>query len=102
NTSKIDVSEVIKFFDNFGKEMVEKIEKMLIINLYDYGKSKTFGNSFLKVDRTYSNTYKIKPTLNFKKITDDVLKEGLKQLGDIIGGLIPSPDPDPEDRKSTR
>src|SRR5699024_385220 len=75
---------------------------MLIINLYDYGKSKKFGNNFLKVDKTYSNLYKIKPTVNFKKVTNDIIEAGLEGIEDILGGIIepsepdtPNPDPDP-------
>ena len=93
---KIDFSNVLKFFDTFGKKLTESIEKMLIVNLYDYGKSKTFGNSFLKVDRTFSNTYKIKPTLNFNKIVDDTIKKAKSELDDLLKNIVPDPKPDPE------
>lgn len=95
-----DFGSVVDFFSNFGSNIKKEIEKMLIVNLYDYGKSKTFGNNFLKVDKTYSNTYKIKPTINYEKIVNDIIKNGMNGLENILGGLIkptpPDPDPDPD------
>src|SRR5699024_2797207 len=63
-----NLDNVLTYFNEFVKDLIKQIEKMLIVNLFDYGKSKTFGNSFLKVSKTFNNTYKIKPTLNFEKI----------------------------------
>lgn len=98
-TPDYDFGSVINFFNNFGGALKEEIEKMLIVNLFDYGKSRTFGNNFLKVDKTYSNTYKIKPTINFEKIINDTIKNGIEGLENILGDLIkptpPDPDPDP-------
>src|SRR5690625_738817 len=93
----IDFSGITSFFNEFGENMIKEIEKMLIVNLYDYGKSKTFGNNFLKVDKTYSNTYKIKPTLNFDKTVNDILDEAKNKLGDLIESINPDRDPDPEE-----
>lgn len=97
-----DFSSITKYLNDFGSNLIKEIEKMLIVNLFDYGKSKTFGNSFLKVDETYSNMYKIKPTLNFNKIIDDLLKAGMDGLDNVLGDIIkpnepdPAPDPDPD------
>lgn len=93
---EIDFSGILKFFTDFGKDIVNKIEKMLIVNLFDYGKSRTFGNCFLRVDKTFANTYKIKPTLNFDKAVDDIIKKGKQELEKIIEDLKPK-DPDPGD-----
>src|SRR5690625_4483802 len=92
-----DFGSVINFFNNFSGTLKEEIEKMLIVNLFDYGKSRTFGNNFLKVDKTYSNTYKIKPTLNFDKTVNDILDEAKNKLGDLIESINPDRDPDPEE-----
>lgn len=93
---KLDFGNVLKFFNDFSDNIVKGIENMLTINLYDYGKSKTFGNSFLKVDKTFDNMYKIKPTLNFDKVITDTVNDAKSKLDDILSNLIPSPDPDPE------
>ena len=93
---KYDFDSIKSFISEFGENVKEEIEKMLIVNLYDYGTSKTFGNSFLKVDKTYNNIYKIKPTLNFGKVIDNIIKNGLDNLDDILGGIIKPTDPDPE------
>src|SRR5699024_7250492 len=93
---------------------------MLNVNLYDYGQSFTSGNKFLRVDRTFKNIRKIKPSLNFKKIIDDMVELGKKEMnkllsniakdiegkiGNIIDGIFddfentlpkPNPDPDPD------
>ena len=92
----IDFDLITNFFGNFSKELIEKIEKMLIVNLYDYGKSQTFGNSFVKVDKTFSNTYKIKPTLNFNKIIDELIDSAKDNILGIIGSINPDVKPDPE------
>src|SRR5699024_12352719 len=93
---------------------------MLNVNLYDYGQSFTSGNKFLRVDRTFKNIRKIKPSINFKKIIDDMVELGKKEMnkllsniakdidgkiGDIIDGIFdvfenvlpnPNPNPDPD------
>src|SRR5699024_1510629 len=111
---EIKLDGILKYFKDFIDNLIEEIEKMLIVQLFDYGKSSVFGNSFLKVDKTFSNTYKIKPTLNFKKIIDDLVKSGnsemakllsdtVDDISDLIGGIIddiwssnPDSDPDPD------
>src|SRR5699024_12494715 len=79
---------VLTYFNEFVKDLIKQIEKMLIVNLFDYGKSKTFGNSFLKVSKTFNNTYKIKQTLNFNKIIDDLVKEGNSKMDNIIKDTV--------------
>lgn len=93
----IDFGLIKNFFSDFSETMIKKIEEMLIVNLYDYGKSKTFGNSFLKVDKTYSNTYKIKPTLKFNKIIEDLISEAGDNLTSLINSINPDREPDPEE-----
>lgn len=97
-----DFSSITKYLNDFGSNLIKEIEKMLIVNLFDYGKSNTFANSFLKVDKTYANMYKIKPTLNFNNIINDLLKAGMDGLDNVLGDIIkpnepdPAPDPDPD------
>src|SRR5699024_1788534 len=50
---KIDLSSILDYFEKFIKDLIKEIEKMLIVNLYDYGQSFTSGNKFLRVDRTF-------------------------------------------------
>lgn len=96
---EFDFDSIDKFFNDFGEIIIERIEKMLNVNLFDYGKSKNFGNEFLKVEKTFSNIYKMKPTLQFEDIINELMKEGNDLLNDILGGIIkpnpPDPDPDP-------
>lgn len=93
----LDFSGIDKFFTGFSESLIKQIESMMNINLYDYGESRTFGNSFIKVDEIFSNMYKLKPTLNFGKTVDDLIDKANGELKDIIGNLTPSPpDPEPE------
>src|SRR5699024_3370210 len=84
--NKLD--NVITYINVFVKDLIKQIEKMLIVNLLDYGKSKTFGNIFLKVSKTFNNTYKIKPTLNFEKIIDDLVKAGNSKMANILKDAV--------------
>src|SRR5699024_3951994 len=84
----IEMNGINNYFKDFINGLIENIEKMLIVNLFDYGKSRTFGNSFLKVDKTFSNTYKIKPTLNFNNIIDDTVKDGTEEMEKIVSDTI--------------
>src|SRR5699024_5373661 len=84
----IKLDSVLDYFKEFIDDLIKQIEKMLIIQLFDYGKSKTFGNSFLKVDKTFFNTYKIKPTLNFTKIIDDLVKSGNGEMAKILSNIV--------------
>lgn len=99
----IDFNDITQFLESFGKNIVKEVEKMLIVNLFDYGQSHTQGNKFIKVDKTFKNIHKIKPTINFKQILDDMIKAGISGLDDVIGGILPppkdpptNPDPDPD------
>src|SRR5699024_7849048 len=83
-----NLDNVLTYFNEFVKDLIKQIEKMLIVNLFDYGKSKTFGNSFLKVSKTFNNTYKIKPTLNFNKIIDDLVKAGNSKMANILKDAV--------------
>lgn len=104
---EFDFESIKKFLNEFGNNLKEDIEKMLITHLYSYGKSESYGNGFLIVDKTYSNLYKAKPTLKFNKNVDNLIKGGLDKLDDILGGIIkptdpeppqkPDPEPDPDD-----
>jgi len=95
-----DFESIKKFLNEFGKNIKEDIQKMLVAQLYGYGKSESYGNSFLIVDKTYSNLYKVKPTLKFNTSVDNRIKDGLDELEDLLGGIVkpkpPAPDPDPE------
>ena len=93
----IDFGLISDFFKELSESLIDSIEKMLVVNLFDYGKSKTFGNSFIKVDKTFSNTYKIKPTLNFGQAIDDIINEGKDKITNIIGSINPDRPPDPEE-----
>lgn len=100
-----DFDNIVKFLKDFGKTLHDEVKKMLIVNLYDYGNSKTFGNKFLKVDETYKNIYKIKPTINFDDTITKIINNGISGIEDIIGGIVkptppkdptePDPEPDP-------
>ena len=93
----IDFNDITQFLKNFGERITKEIEKMLTVNLYDYGQSHTQGNKFVKVDKTFKNIHKIKPTLNFKKVVNDLINSGLDGLDDVIGDILPPPkDPDPK------
>lgn len=87
---------ILSFLDKFSEDLVGNVNKMLNVNLFDYSNSKTFGNKFVKVQKTFSNTYKIKPNKGFDEIISEIIKNGKDTLSDILGGLIPSPEPDPE------
>lgn len=101
-----DLSDIMDKFTSFGQNIVKSIEEMLIVNLYDYGQSKTFGNEFVRVERTFDNVYKIKPTLNFDALIKKIIKKGLTGIKDDIGEVVPpkeednnppeKPDPEPE------
>src|SRR5699024_834615 len=82
------LDNILTYYNEFLKDLIKQIEKMLIVNLFDYGKSKTFGNSFLKVSKTFNNTYKIKPTLNFEKIIDDLVKAGNSKMANILKDAV--------------
>src|SRR5699024_3843505 len=77
-------------------DLVGNVSKMLNVNLFDYSNSKTFGNKFVKVQKTFSNTYKIKPNKGFDEVINDIIKNGKDTLSDILGGLKPEPEPEPE------
>src|SRR5699024_6871258 len=80
---KIDLSSILDYFEKFIKDLIKEIEKMLIVNLYDYGQSYTSGNKFLRVDRKFKNIRKIKPSINFKKIIDDMVELGKKETNKL-------------------
>lgn len=99
---EFDFGKIKTYMDSFGKKMKADIEKMLSPILYEYGKSRTTGNQYVKLEKTYSNLYKITTTLDFKKAIDTLIQNGTDGLEDILGGIIkptdppPPPDPEPE------
>lgn len=85
--------DILDLFYKLSKNLADGIKDMLTINLYDYGKSNTFANQFVKVEKTYDNMYKIQPNLAFTKSINKITKTVVNDMKDIIGGTIPKPDP---------
>src|SRR5699024_4085885 len=46
---------ILSFLEKFSEDLVGNVSKMLNVNLFDYSNSKTFGNKFVKVQKTFSN-----------------------------------------------
>lgn len=108
----IDFTPITDFFDDFAEdlmaqiqamidELIEEIESMLTKDLYKYGNSKTQGNNFLKIINQLDNMYKIKPTLNFNEILNEIIEAGKDNISDsinsgkdILGNVIDGIEPD--------
>src|SRR5699024_10473674 len=52
-----NLDNVLTYFNEFIKDLIKQIERMLFDYLYDYSTIRIFGNSFLKVSIIFNNTY---------------------------------------------
>lgn len=94
---EIDFSVITSFFSNFSKDLIKEIETMLNMNVFDYNKSDTLGNTYIQVDKQFSNMYKIKPTTLFNKKIDDSITEAKDSILGLIGSINPDRPPDPDE-----
>lgn len=97
---KLDFKIIDQFFKDFNETVGQAVKDMLTVNMFDYDASKkTFGNSFLSVNRQLENMYRISPTLNFDEVVKGIMDTGTETLKDLLGNLkpiIPPPVPDPD------
>lgn len=92
---EIDFSGVYTFFENFIKELTNKIEEMLTIDLYKYGNNKILANKYLKLVKQLEHMYKVRPTINLLGAINELGEKGLKNLNDTLDKIKPKPEPDP-------
>src|SRR5699024_9495946 len=98
---ELDFSGVLNLFEKLGKDFMKAVDKMLTVDLYDYGNRRNFGNSFIKANTMINNMYQIKPTINFTKALEKIINDGKKELDKVIDSIVPEkpdrdPDPDPD------
>lgn len=93
-TPEPDLSQLLNIFDRFTEKIDKELKKILTIDMYNYGNNNNFGNNYIKVIKQLDNMYKIKPTINFSNLINEIFKSGKKTLNDILSGYVPFPDPE--------
>src|SRR5699024_8239214 len=76
---------------------MKAVDKMLTVDLYDYGNRRNFGNSYIKANTMINNMYQIKTTITFTNTIETIINDGKKELDKVNEKIHPEkPDPDPD------
>lgn len=82
--SEPNLDTVSNFVNGFTQNMLDFINELLTIDLYNFDNGQTFGNKYLQVVKVMDNMYKIKPTLTMGKVFTGIEDKGKTELDNIL------------------
>lgn len=92
-----DFTTIKEFFEQFIGNLLNEINRMMKLSLYNYGYKNEFGNLYIKIMKQLDNMYQMNPTSSFKEMIKQIGEDGYEELVDLLDGLEPTPpDPDPD------
>lgn len=94
------VNDLENWKSNFIENVKKKAKDLTTAHVHSLSHDQLFTNKFLKVEKTYNNTYKVSLTPNFLNELIDSVKIPDIKLPDITP-KDPEPDPDPTPKPDT-